>query len=289
MKRLREELMRADRLGPSWAPSLLPWTKKTKRGHKFDEDDWRHQFDTSGSHLGDNRVQWRWQESNEHGERELCYINSTRVPEHLEHWITNPNGIKRERDRKLVKLMHRKQHESKKHARTQSNRMIRLLNEEQSAAGPEQTSTGTDTASSEVLNIAQQESSYAHVMTQLHNASVRQQRVARVVFDAVGKHLQRTYLDKHVVLRKAGFHVKWVHVTRDLLKANLYWGCTAGHEEQVKVELKSLATPLRSDVTHTIKLKYSPELIFIRDTNSQKQVQVYKLLEDVEARLDKQK
>ncbi len=279
--------MRADRLGPSWAPSLLPWIKKTKRGHKFDEDDWRNQFDTSGSHLGDSRIQWRYQESSEHGEREVCYINNTRVPEHLEHWITNPNGVKRARDRKLVKQLHRKQHEAKKHARHQSNRMIRLLHEDASTEATSGTSEGPSEAS--VLDITQQESSYAHVMTQLHNTSIRQQRVARVVFDAVNKHMQRTYLDKHATLRKAAFHVKWVHVTRDLLKANLYWGCTAGHEEQVKAELKSVVTPLRSDVTHTIKLKYSPELIFIRDTNSQKQVQVYKLLEEVESRIDKQK
>jgi len=277
-------LHRADRLGPSWAPSLLPWMKKTKRGHKFDEDDWRNQFDTTGSHLGDSRIQWRWQETPEHGEREVCYINSTRVPEHLEHWITNPNGVKRTRDRKLVKMMHRKQHEAKKHARHQSNRMIRLLNEDGSVGD-----SATPPSTGEVLNITQQESSYAHVMTQLHNTSIRQQRVARVVFDGINKHMHRTYLDKHVALRKAAFHIKWVHVTRDLLKANLYWGCTAGHEEQVKAELKSVVTPLRSDVTHTIKLKYSPELIFIRDTNSQKQVQVYKLLEDVEAELAKHK
>lgn len=288
MKRLREDMMRADRLGPSWAPSLLPWLKKTKRGHKFDEDDWRNQFDTSGSHLGDNRIQWRWQESSEHGEREVCYVNSTRVPEHLEHWITNPNGVKRARDRKLVKMMHRKQHEAKKHARHQSNRMVRLMSEDSSIERVTDTEAASATEDSAVLNITQQESSYAHVMTQLHNSSIRQQRVARVVFDAVNKHMQRTYLDKHAALRKAAFHVKWVHVTRDLLKANLYWGCTAGHEEQVKSELKNVTTPLRSDVTHTIKLKYSPELIFIRDTNSQKQVQVYKLLEDVETRIDKQ-
>lgn len=53
----------------------------------------------------DGSVRWAPDPQNPHShlEGDTCFVNGTRVPPHLEHWILDPFGDKRPRDRKLAK------------------------------------------------------------------------------------------------------------------------------------------------------------------------------------------
>jgi len=75
------------------------------------------------------------------------------------------------------------------------------------------------------------------------------------------------FIINSTLFHRAMVNVTDVEITRDLLKAKVYWDCISPYHSSVEKELNEtdIVSKIRKIFTSKMNMKYSPELIFKRE------------------------
>lgn len=204
-------------------------------------------------------------------------LNGTRVPQRFDHWIEEPGTVKTSRDLRLLKKIER--------AREKAAAQHRARN----------------------LGLAAHNRSDA-ALDQRHLVTRRMLRVSSLILDEVSKALEalpnylatqsfsasknsgaasknsasRATISPSSILSSGLVSFEKVEVSRDLLHAKVFWHAPEHSVALAERELDRACPALRHLVTQAIQMKYSPELIFVRETTSQAQQEAHETLNRVE-------
>lgn len=189
-------------------------------------------------------------------------LNNTRVPQHLDHWIEQPGAVKNKRDLKLLKKIE----EAKAKA---------ALKERIKKMGP---------------NKSDLEIGTKKVVTR------RMLRINNMILEEISKLLDElpdNIIKNRTIYKSTNPNIfvnssvqfSRVEISRDLLHCKIFWECALGQEKIVEKELNRSKKLLRLMLTRSIQMKYSPELIFIHETVTQKQIHSEELVKIAEKEL----
>jgi ribosome-binding factor A len=304
-------------------------------------------------------VRWAPDPRNPHSllEGDTCFVNNTRVPPHLEHWILDPFGDKRPRDRKMAKREKALTRQTLKHLSRQRRRLGDMTTENieefdsdskplsEVATEPSEERAGATNLSSSIFSPDTDTTAIIHdpvtstlmppSASAFKHTTIRQRRVAHLIEETMQSILtHHTFLtgppslalaqsssksrrkqvpsppdllqgpkikpprkpslletlgpSQHLTgssFQRAQVQITHVEVSRNLLHAKIWWRCLPGHEEAVKRDFELLSVQLRTLLTVRIQLKYSPQLIFIRDAPKQIHAELNARLDQIEKEL----
>lgn len=189
------------------------------------------------------------------------FIGKTRIPDHLEHWLTDPMGLKTSRDRKLVRKL----------------RAMQLKDERAKKAlkGNKRESGGVVTqrmARIQAMLLREMNTVLTDLPTMLGSGGP-------TAFAPDETHSS--------IIHSAFVHITRTEVTRDLLQARFFWDCIPGQRPAVERELRRLTPQLRYLLQQQVKMKYAPMVHFMVDAPNLQEADVERRLDVVEDELSK--
>jgi ribosome-binding factor A len=191
----------------------------------------------------------------------LYYIGTTKVPDHLEHWLMDPMGLKSPRDSKIVKKL----------------QGMKLKTQQKKLKG---NSRDTSSAGTVTQRMARIQSMLLREMNSL--LGDLPSAVAAGSPDAFAP-------DEHHagIISSALVHITRTEVTRDLMQARFYWDCVPGQRNAVDRELRRITPQLRYMLQQLVKMKYAPDIHFEHDSATLREMDVERRLDTVEDELSR--
>lgn len=173
------------------------------------------------------------------------HINGTKIPQHLDHWIESPGGIKRARDHMILRKIEK----------------MRQLSADKFKIKQQ----GGNQSDSQLLD--------------KHKTTRRMMRYNNMIQDVLEKNLEelpallmsRKIGQRHVTLSIADsinssmLTFQRVEVSKDLRHAKIFWECKEGHHGIIERHIKRIQQVLRHQLAGNAHMKYAPEIHLVRD------------------------
>lgn len=216
-------------------------------------------------------------------------LNGTRVPQKFDHWIEEPGTVKTSRDLRLLKKIERAKEKAAAAHRARklgisANRSDTTLDRRHEVT---RRMLRVNNMLLEEINKAMD--ALPNYLAQIGLTSHHQASNAFTKHGDLGtsgrttKTLSRhTALSESSVLSSGAIVFERVEVSRDLLHAKVYWECPEHQAAIAERELERATSAIRHLVTQAVQMKYSPEIVFVRETTSQLQQEVGEILNQVE-------
>lgn len=192
------------------------------------------------------------------------YYKGVKVPQHLDHWIESPGGIKKQRDNKLLVKM-------EKMRAMASKRMKMKMKGNQS-----------DADLLDRKKVTTRMLRFNNMIQEILNRNLEDLHSLLSAKKVGKRHVSLSIVE---ALDKSMLQIDRIEVTKDLRHAKAYWKCIEGHEMTVERNLKRLTQALRHQLAAEAHMKYVPELHLVREKTNIRQVAAKEAINKVQDEL----
>lgn len=173
------------------------------------------------------------------------YLNGTKIPQHLEHWIESPGGIKKSRDHMLVRKMEK--------MRQLAAEKFRLK---------QKGGNKSDIELAERFKVTRRMERYNNMILDILEKNL-EELPALLMSRKIGqRHVNNSVADS---IASSMLHFEKVEVSKDLRHAKVYWSCLEGHQGIVERHIKRIQQVLRHQLASLAHMKYAPEIHLVKE------------------------
>lgn len=212
-------------------------------------------------------------------------LNGTRMPQKFDHWIEEPGTVKTSRDLRLLKKIERAKEKASAAHRAKQMGLTSSRSDATLDRRHEVTRRMVRVSSMLLDEINKAMEALPNYLAQIGLTNVTK---SGNTFSKSGRtggekiQHQGRVLSESTVLSSGLISFVRVEVSRDLLHAKVYWECPDHQAALAERELERATSAIRHLVTQAVQMKYSPEIVFVRETSSQLQQEVSEILNKVE-------
>lgn len=210
-------------------------------------------------------------------------LNGTRMPQKFDHWIEEPGTVKTSRDLRLLKKIERAKEKAAAAHRAKHMGLTAQRSDQALDRRHEVTRRMVRVSSMLLDEVQKAMEALPNYLAQIGlNISRSGNTFSKGKKGGSASLTRGQTLAESTVLTSGLVSFSRVEVSRDLLHAKVFWECPDHLAATAERELERATSAVRHLVTQAVQMKYSPEILFLRETTSQLQQEVGEILNQVE-------